>query len=305
MSASLETLDDYYKRLSHLHEKDGDHKLVEYGKSHFNISPRKYCDFTTPYNRRDFYKVSLIIGKGWFKYGKHVLYIDRPVLFVPALNIPYSWECESEQQEGYFCLFNQEFLTGNQIFDSIKKTSLFKEWSEPVVFLDDMKLSVVMTFLNNMFRLNNSQYLFKQDAIKNNLATVLHLVLEWRVDDLKVQKQGAAVRLYRLFDEMLNRQFPLDSPAYPLELRVAADFAERLCVHVNHLNASIKAVTGLTTTQIIKRKLFEEAKNLLIYTEWTVGEVGYTLGFGEPAHFNNFFKKNAQISPLNFRKENR
>lgn len=29
MSASLEMLDDYYKRLSHLHEEDGDHKFVE------------------------------------------------------------------------------------------------------------------------------------------------------------------------------------------------------------------------------------------------------------------------------------
>lgn len=303
MSKSLETLGDYYKRLSHLYEKDGEHVLVEHGTSHFNISPRRYCDFITPYNRRDFYKISLIVGKGWFKYGRHELYIDRPVLFLPALNIPYSWKCDTEQQDGYFCLFNQEFFVGSHVFEAIKKTSLFKEWSKPIIFLTDVQLCTVTTFFDNMFRLNNSTYFFRHDAIKSSLATVLHLALEWRIDDLKVQEQSGKVRLYRLFDELLSRQFPLDSPAYPLEMRTPADFAARLHVHVNHLNASIKAVTGLTTTQIIKGRLLEEAKSLLIYTDWTVSEIAYTLGFDEPAHFNNYFKKNTKSSPLEFRRK--
>ncbi|MFD2555494.1 helix-turn-helix domain-containing protein [Sphingobacterium tabacisoli] len=305
MSERLETLEDYYKRLSHLHDSNGEINDFEIGKSHFNISPRKYCDFKTPYNRRDFYKISLIIGKGWFKYGKHELYIDRPVLFLPALNIPYSWVCDTNQQEGYFCLFNQEFFSGSQAFEPFKKTSLFKEWSKPIIFLDEEQLQTVTTFFNNMYRLNHSNYPFRCNAIKSNLAAILHLALEWRVDDLEVENQSGAVRIYRMFDELLHKQFPLDSPAYPLELRTAADFATRLHVHVNHLNASVKSVTNLTTTQLIKRKVFEEAKNLLTYTDWNVAEIGYTLGFEEPTHFNNFFRKNAQVAPLRFRQENK
>ncbi len=305
MSETLETLQDYYRRLSHLHTNGSDLLDVELGKSHFNISPRKYCDFKTPYNRRDFYKISLILGKGRFKYGQHELYIDRPALFLPALNIPYSWVCDSNRQEGYFCLFNQEFFSGSQTFEPFKKTSLFKEWSKPIIFLNDEQLHLITTLFDNMFRLNNSNYPLRCGAIKSNLAAVLHLALEWRVEDIHIQGQSGSARMYRLFDELLHKQFPLDSPAYPLELRTAADFAARLNVHVNHLNASVKAVTNLTTTQIIKRKIFEEAKNLLKYTDWNVAEIGYTLGFDEPAHFNNFFKKNAEVSPLKFRQQNK
>lgn len=125
------------------------------------------------------------------------------------------------------------------------------------------------------------------------------------MEDVELQDQSGSVRMYRLFDELLHKQFPLDSPAYPLALHTAADFAAKLNVHVNHLNASVKSVTNQTTTQIIKQKIYEEAKNLLIYTDWNVAEIGYTLGFDEPAHFNNFFKKNAETSPLKFRQKNK
>jgi len=47
--------------------------------------------------------------------------------------------------------------------------------------------------------------------------------------------------------------------------------------------------------------MFEESKNLLKYTNWDIAEIGYTLGFEQPSHFNNFFKKHAQTSPLKFK----
>ena len=121
------------------------------------------------------------------------------------------------------------------------------------------------------------------------------------MDDVEINENPANVRLYRLFDELLNKQFPLDSPAYPLQLKQASDYATQLNVHVNHLNSSIKSVTNKTTTQLIKDKIYNEAKNLLIFTDWDIAEVGYTLGFEQPSHFNNFFKKYGNVSPLKFR----
>lgn len=289
MSDQLETIEDYYNRIRKNQIKVFDTDDFETGKSHFNISMRKYCSFRSPYNRRDYYKVSFIIGKGTFQYGPHQLYIDRPVLFFPSPNIPYSWECEGEQ-EGYFCLFNQEFFHGNPEFNLFKKTSLFKEWSQPIVFLTEEQTLLATLYFEQMYKLNNSPYPYRCSSIKNHLASVLHLALENRVDDVHPSELPANVRLYRLFDELLNKQFPLDSPAYPLALRTPSDFASHLNVHVNHLNSSVKSVTNLTTTQIIKERMFEESKNLLKYTNWDISQIGYTLGFDQPSHFNNFLR---------------
>ena len=104
-----------------------------------------------------------------------------------------------------------------------------------------------------------------------------------------------------MFTELLERQFPIETTSQRFALRSAKDFAEKLAVHVNHLNRSVKETTGKTTTNIITERLLAEAKSLLKHTDWNVSEIGYCLGFEEAAHFNNFFKKQTAYTPGYFR----
>jgi AraC-like DNA-binding protein len=86
-----------------------------------------------------------------------------------------------------------------------------------------------------------------------------------------------------------------------LELRSAKDYADKLAVHVNHLNKALKDSTGKTTTHIIGDRIAQEAKILLKHTDFNVSEIAYGLGFEEVSHFSNFFKKKVSITPLAFR----
>jgi AraC family transcriptional regulator, transcriptional activator of pobA len=99
----------------------------------------------------------------------------------------------------------------------------------------------------------------------------------------------------------LERQFPIDDSHPSVQLRTASDFANQLNVHVNHLNRSVKETTQKTTTHLIAERILQEAKILLRHSSWNVSEIGYALGFTEVTHFNNFFKKHVQTSPLKFR----
>ncbi len=86
-----------------------------------------------------------------------------------------------------------------------------------------------------------------------------------------------------------------------MNLRTAFDFAAQLSIHVNHLNKALKDATGKSTSDHISDRVLQEAKALLRHTDWNVSEIGYCLGFQEPAHFNNFFKKKTQLTPRTFR----
>lgn len=86
-----------------------------------------------------------------------------------------------------------------------------------------------------------------------------------------------------------------------LNLRTAVDFATQLSIHVNHLNKALKDTTGKSTSALIAERIVQEAKTLLKHTDWNVSEIGYCLGFQEPAHFNNFFKKKTALTPRSFR----
>jgi AraC-like DNA-binding protein len=104
------------------------------------------------------------------------------------------------------------------------------------------------------------------------------------------QNIDANTRLTAVFSELLERQFPIESPSQQFALRSAKDFAEQLNVHVNHLNRAIKLSTGKTTTGQISERLAREAKALLKHTHWNIAEISYSLGFEEPAHLTIFSK---------------
>jgi AraC-like DNA-binding protein len=112
---------------------------------------------------------------------------------------------------------------------------------------------------------------------------------------------NASQRIATLFLELLERQFPIDENHQKVCLRAAAEYAKQLNVHVNHLNKSVKETTDKTTSQIIGERVLQEAKILLKHSPWNVSEIAYSLGFTETTHFNNFFKKHVQLSPLKFR----
>jgi AraC-like DNA-binding protein len=67
------------------------------------------------------------------------------------------------------------------------------------------------------------------------------------------------------------------------------------------LNRAVKENTDKTTSQIIADRILRESKILLKRSAWNVSEIAYALGFTEVTHFNNFFEKHVQLSPLKFR----
>jgi AraC family transcriptional activator of pobA len=115
------------------------------------------------------------------------------------------------------------------------------------------------------------------------------------------QHADANARITAFFNDLLERQFPIDSTSQQFCMRSAKHFAEQLCVHVNHLNRAIRSTTGKTTTTLIFERLTSEAKALLTHTDWNIAEISYCLGFEEPAHFNHFFKKQTHATPSSFR----
>ena len=60
-----------------------------------------------------------------------------------------------------------------------------------------------------------------------------------------------------------------------------------------------------TPLQVIQERIALEARRMLIYTDRTAAEIGYALGFNEPAHFSRFFKREVGEAPGAFRKSYR
>ncbi len=81
------------------------------------------------------------------------------------------------------------------------------------------------------------------------------------------------------------------------EWHLTTDYATELNVTPDYLNRVIKSLTGKTAKEFIQARIITEAKRLLYFSEMSAKEIGYNLGFSEPANFSAFFKKNTGFSP--------
>lgn len=80
-----------------------------------------------------------------------------------------------------------------------------------------------------------------------------------------------------------------------------ADYARALGTTVGHLNDCVKIASGLSVTEQIQHRIVLETKRLLFFSELTMKEIGYELGFEDPVYFNRLFKKLTGLTPLSFR----
>lgn len=113
--------------------------------------------------------------------------------------------------------------------------------------------------------------------------------------------KDASSRIAIQFIELLEKQFPIEQLDKPLRLKTAQAYAEKLAIHVNHLNRSVKQVTGKSTTAHITERIVVEAKALLVHTDWSIADIAYALGFDYPTYFNNFFKRMTGTAPKSLR----
>nr|WP_294922540.1 helix-turn-helix transcriptional regulator [uncultured Flavobacterium sp.] len=293
-----ETLEDFYTI-----KVNGMPENLKKEIGHFNVF--KLDDFVGksckpfPYTRKDFYKISLIIGKNKVHYADKISVIEDQALFFANPQIPYNWEQVDKNQTGFFCIFTDAFFSQ---FGNLKEYPLFQPGGNPIVPISmELAESLKIIYLK-MFDEINSDYTFKYDVLRNLVFEIIHLALKTQtVTTSLYSKSNATIRVSSLFLELLERQFPIESISQQINFRSPSEFASQLNVHVNHLNKALKETAGKTTSQIISERIVQEAMILLKQTNWNINEIGWCLGFEELSHFINFFKKNVHVSPKTYR----
>lgn len=254
-----------------------------------------------PYNRRKYYKISLIRGRNRAEYADKTIRIEKNALLFATPKVPYHWIPEDSVQTGSFCVFTEDFMSKDRPRNILEELPIFQPGAVPLFEIDDELADEIELLYGKIKKEIDSDYAFKYDLIRNYVAELIHYGQKLQPAAELPVGNDASLRVVSLFLELLERQFPIESTDRRLQLKTAKDYADRLAVHVNHLNKKLKESTGKTTTEIIAERVVQEAKILLRQTRWNVSEIAYALGFEEIAHFSNFFKKKTALTPIEFR----
>ncbi|MCU0433259.1 MAG: AraC family transcriptional regulator [Bacteroidia bacterium] len=304
------SITDFYKELFGTYPADLDYFLGGSNNKnigHFNVfdtaklfgnNPAKV---EMPYNRRTYYKISLINGRSRVDYADKTIEIKKHALLFSTPKIPYRYNPLTPLQAGHFCVFTKEFITKSNAGVWPDQLPVFGSNSGFIYEISAAQYKQAEQIFLKMHQEIASDYAFKYDLLRNYTLEIIHFGQKLSPIAGVENTANAGTRISALFIELLERQFPVEQPGQMMRLQSAKDFADVLGVHTNHLNKVLKETTGKTTTEIIAGRIAQEAKILLLQTNWNVSEIAYALGFEEVAHFSNFFKKQTSVSPVAFR----
>lgn len=91
---------------------------------------------------------------------------------------------------------------------------------------------------------------------------------------------------------------------FRLRERVGAH-AAALGVSESRLRAACARIAAESPAAMLDARTLLEARRALLYSNLSVAEIGYSLGFADPAYFTRFFNRLAGMSPRRFRLERR
>ena len=274
-------------------------------KSSFAVHSRATnpCKEYISANRRDYYKISLITkGYGTFTLGERVYEITPPALiFINQLEVK-TWQPEGPQ-DGYYCMFTEHLFEMQRHYrDEILHYPLFQIGAMAALKLTEEQSLYLQQIFKQLMREHADTSAYRQEAIVIYLQLLLLEAKRMAAPETTPQRTLTTAQLLsERFTDTLEKQFPIASEQEQIQLKTAGDFAQMLNVHPNHLNATIKRVTGHTTSEHIRQRILLEAKLLLRHTDWHISAIAWSLGFEEPANFTHFFKSQTGHSPHTFR----
>jgi AraC-like DNA-binding protein len=149
----------------------------------------------------------------------------------------------------------------------------------------------------NIFNIIAKEYSLLNRNSKEIICLYLKiLILMYRRNAYSIDKIIIADRRKQLLSEfrkMVNKNYS--------ELKTPREFARKLNITPNYLNAICKEIYNKTVSEIIQERIILEAKRFLAHSGLSISEISDKLGFKDNSYFGRYFKKAVGMPPEKYR----
>lgn len=227
---------------------------------------------------------------------------DLQLAYLAPANDIISWKNLSDDPAGYYVLFKRDFINAfPNLKATIDKFQLFTDKSKNVIRLSEAEVPTFTNLFVKMQEEDETKGTYREDALQAYLQLLM-------VESMKLSKfpnpdvvSEEFSRIHQFFN-LLEKEASIINYDTPIRIKTAKEFAAALAIHPNYLNELLKKHTGQNTSTHIRNRLLEEAKVLLLQTDWNLNSISYMIGFSDLPNFSYFFKKNTGLTPVEFRK---
>lgn len=140
---------------------------------------------------------------------------------------------------------------------------------------------------------------FSFDIVSGLIAATIYKVGDIMYHYLAEHPEGQnnshnrAEEYFKQFTHLLGEHFR--------EERSVGFYARQLCITPKYLTTLIKRISGKSVSEWIDSYVILEAKTLLKYSNMSVQEIAYYLNFPNQSFFGSYFKRNAGMSPSQYK----
>ena len=200
--------------------------------------------------------------------------------------------------KGKAILFTDSFFCKTETDTKFLRSSiLFND----LLSISQIELPKINSIIETVFELleselKNSKDNYQSDLLRNDLRNLLlHCERERRKQDFIELKKDANLEQSLYFKTLLDNNF--------VRHKKVNFYCQEMNITPKKLNKATSKIFGQTPKNIIDDRVLLESKRLLSYTNQSVKEIVFSLGFEEPTNFIKYFKKHTNKTPVEFRAE--
>lgn len=245
-------------------------------------------------HKHDFYEIIWVTeGKFTHTIDYHDFWIETDTLIITSPGQIHLLRTP-EKVKGYSIAFTEQFLLLYQKQESIFELTFLEEsFTKPFLLLDENAKNELRSIVDPITEELNREA--KVPIIINGLL----LVLLNRIERLMIKIN---TDITDSFNVQTHKKFKKLIEQYYIKEHDLSFYADKLNISTNYLNKIVKNLTGKTAGAMIRDRGLVEAKRMLVYCNFPVGEISEQLGFMDFSYFSRQFKKQEGLSPTQYRK---
>lgn len=293
----------YFENLSQFYEAINVPKPIH---EHFDVrfiqENLKTVKMQMPAFRNPCFMISMTLkGQGSVHYaGAESFRVGDLTVFFTAPGQLQSWDVLRDW-EGIYVIFTKEFFAVNRIIlEEIRKSPFFDIDNRVSLTLLPEEADILLDLFQKTKAEASSDYPNRNEFVKSYIRLMvmyLNRFYEKRIqNNQKPNPQASGILTVREFQDFIEQNLKIDK-----KLKTVSEFADKLNIHPNHLNALCKEILGKTASELLHDSTLLQAKSLILNSNFSMKEIAYQLGYDEPNYFFRFFKKHLGITPSEFK----
>lgn len=251
----------------------------------------------------DFYCVLFKTVNSSLKYGRKVIdFQDGSLICMAPHQVIEMDDDESDKDNmvGWGLFFHPDLIRGTTLNDKMKDYTFFSYEASEALHLSEKEKQILFDCIQKVeAELQENIDVHSQAIIVSTIELLLNYCSRFYGRQF-ITRKSTNNHVVAQVEKILNRHFQ-ENPTGEKRLITVKDLAEQVHLSPGYLSDLLKKETGKNTLDHIHFHLIEEAKNILLSTDKSVGEIAYSLGFEYPQYFNKLFKQKTGKTPLAFR----